>query len=124
MTRASASPRSRSSTATWMMLLAGPMVWYFYFWIVYLLAEGACQLDGLKFGLLGLPAVSTVTLAFTLGASTLVTIAARRSYQEWKDGSPAIDDDRGLALAGLLLSGIFLVSILATGLPALAMEPC
>ena len=124
MTGSTTSQADRSSAGTWVMLLAGPVIWYAYFWIVYLLAEGVCRLGGLDFTVMGLTGLSLLTIAMTVGASALAIISGRRSYSSWRDEHVAATGRAGLSFAAFVLSGIFLFSVLATGLPALVLEPC
>ena len=124
MTRPSISPTGGGSAATWVMLLAGPVIWYAYFWLVYLLTEGVCRLGGFDFEIMGLTGLSFVTMTVTAGASALTVISGRRSYSAWREGPLDGSGQTGMAFAGLVLSGIFLLSVLATGLPALVLEPC
>jgi hypothetical protein len=124
MTRSMTTPTGRSSAATWVMLLAGPVIWYVYFWLVYLLAEGVCRVGGLDFEFMGMTGLSFVTIAVTAGASTLTVISALRSYSSWRKGPRDGSGYLGMAFAGLVLSGIFLLAVLATGLPALVLRPC
>jgi hypothetical protein len=124
MTRSTTSPTGGGSAGTWLMVLAGPVIWYVYFWLVYLVAEGVCRLGGFDFEVMGLTGLSFVTIAVTGGASALIVVSGLRSYSSWRkaprDGSGYL----GLAFAGVVLSGIFLLAVLATGLPALVLRPC
>ena len=124
MTRPSVSPTGDGSTATWVMLLAGPVIWYVYFWLVYLVAEGVCRLGGFDFEIMRLTGLSFVTIVVTAGASALTVISGLRSYSSWRKGPRDGSGYLGMAFAGVVLSGIFLLSVLATGLPALVLEPC
>jgi hypothetical protein len=124
VTGSTTSRAERGSAGTWVMLLAGPVIWYGYFWLVYLMAEGVCRLGGPDFTVMGLTGLSWLTIAMTVGASALTIISGHRSYSSWRDKRVAATGSTGLSFAGFVLSGIFLFSVLATGLPALVLEPC
>jgi glucan phosphoethanolaminetransferase (alkaline phosphatase superfamily) len=107
-------------TFTWILLLAGPVVWYAYFWLVYLGVETGCRIAGSNSGTLGVSHLSLFTLALTAAAFLMILVAGIRNYRAWRSAERAI----GLPFAGLVLSVIFAMSVLATGLPALVLPPC
>ncbi len=106
-------PDSRGFVPRWVWLfLAGPVIWYFYFWVVYLAAEAGCAADT---GAL----VTWVTIGMT--GATIVAIA----YYTWRAGRAAGEKGaRPLIKAGYLIGGIFLVATLFVGVPALVLHPC
>lgn len=114
--------RTSPSWATWSVLfLAGPVIWYLYFWLVYLVAEAGCTAGGVQ--VLGLPAVSVLTVAATIlavAAIAMLTLIGRRRL------SPGQDDgtQQPLLLAGYLMGMLFIVATLFVGVPATLMSPC
>lgn len=114
-------PRSRHRMVprwTW-LFLAGPILWYLYFWVVYLAAEAGCVAD------VGL-VVTWVTVVLT--GLTILGIV----YYAWVslrqvDVATTSEDDgnvRSLIRAGFLLGGMFVAATVSVGIPALVMQPC
>lgn len=125
------SARTGGSRAVWALFLAGPVIWFGHFMAVYLLAEAACAAGGLDTDLLGLSALSLVTLLVTVAAAVAALVLAGVAHRRWRarTDDPAdwlAGDDRnaGLALAGSILGVMFVVAILFVGLPAAFLEPC
>jgi hypothetical protein len=128
------STETRSLWALWFGLLAGPLIWSVYFMAGYALVEFACKLGLLRFNLLGLSAVSAIIIGLTLVALLATLYAGFVAYQKWqrmrRDESDQVDRGRAekspmfMALAGVLLSGLFALLILLTGIPALVLRPC
>ena len=105
---------NRSPFPRWAWLfLAGPVIWYFYFWIVYLAAEAGCVANT---GAL----VSWITVG--MSGATIVAIA----YYAWQAnrGSGDAGGNRALVRAGYLMGGLFVVATLFVGVPALVLQPC
>lgn len=99
---------------TW-LFLAGPVIWYLYFWVVYLVAEAGCAADAQVL-------VTWVTLGLTGVTLLAITYHALRSARESTETEN--DDIRSLVRAGLLMGGFFLVASLFVGVPALVLQPC
>lgn len=98
---------------TW-LFLAGPLLWYLYFWIVYLAAEVGCAA-----GAGGLVTWVTIGMSVaTIVAIAYYTLKAARGFAEGGG------DERPLVRAGYLLGGLFLVATLFVGVPAMALQPC
>lgn len=109
------------------LFLAGPVIWYAYFWLVYLVAEAACTADGLAFRALGLPGVSLVIVALSLlciaASAGLAFIAFRLLAGSSKD--EASEPDRHLFYGGgTALGALFALAIAMVGLPAIVVVPC
>lgn len=104
------------------LFLAGPVIWYGHFWIVYLAAEWGCHVAG-DFLLLGRSGVAVLTLALTgVGAGLIVAQMARARQLGSRDGPAEQPSEFGRA--GLLLGLIFVIGVLFVGLPALVLTPC
>ena len=103
---------------TW-LFLAGPVIWYAYFWVVYLTAEAGCEAE-----------VGTVVVWVTvvLTGITSVTIAfyTWRSLRDTASAKVTANDGniRSLVRAGFLLGGFFVAASLFVGVPALVVGPC
>lgn len=121
--------------AIWVLFLAGPTIWFAYFLLVYGLGEVLCKPLRTDIQVVGLPLVSFLTLAATVLAALGTLAFTAQSYRRWRASrhaattSPAEDDiihghEDVLAMAGVLLGGLFFVAVLFTGAPALVVQPC
>ncbi len=121
--------------ALWLILLASPLVWCLYFSVVYLLAEAGCAINipWLKFEVAGLPGLSVVVIASTVIASFATLYYGGRAMRVWRANKPTVaqsaeppahERNQFMALAGFLLSALFLASTLLMGVPALVLQPC
>ncbi len=115
----------------WVLFLAGPVIWFLHFIIVYLMVEAGCAADRYDAELAGLPALSFVTVALTVVATAVALELARRARRMWRARATDPDDwlagdDRnaGLALAGALLGVMSAAAILFVGVPAVVLQPC
>ncbi|MPZ52309.1 MAG: hypothetical protein GEU79_06175 [Acidimicrobiia bacterium] len=108
--------------ATWATIfLAGPVIWYLHFWLVYLLAEAGCSAGG--FQVLGLPAVSVFTVVATIvavAAIAVFTVIGRRRISKAQDDGT----QQPMLLAGYLLGVCFIIATLFVGVPASFISPC
>lgn len=137
-------------TATWQHLLVAPLIWLLYFGIGYGLVEVICAAPSLNIYLGGIPALSLILVTLTLIAFLGTLYPAWVAYRNWKQirqrnldtdleaDAPAPvrtnerespreaedDADHFLALSGVLLGGLFALTILIIGLPALLLTPC
>ena len=123
---------------TWLMtlFLAGPVVWYLYFWWVYLVAEANCNLaPGLD--VMGMPVATLVTIVSTLLAGSVIVagivLAGRARARSRRVSDPEPDtqvsadrlEQRGFLRFGAIALGLlFLAATVMTGLPALVLIPC
>lgn len=109
----------------WIVLLAGPVVGYTCFWVVYLAAEAGCA-EGLD--LPGGTALRVVLLATSAVSLMAVLGFARRAWRLWRtDGepSPELDDNRRfVGFTGLLLGGLFTAFVLALAGPVVGSTLC
>jgi hypothetical protein len=118
----------------WVGFLAGPVIWSVYFMVGYALAEFACRLGLLRFNLFGLTALSAIIIGLTLISLAATLYGGYVAYRRWqelrREGQDQLDQGRAersgpfLAFAGVLLSGLFALLILLTGIPALILSPC
>ena len=110
-------PHHRTFVPRWAWLfLAGPTIWYVYFWVAYLAAEAGCTADAGE-------VVTWVTIGLT--GATMVAIA----YNAWRaDRARAEGDDEDrtgtLIRAGFLMGLVFVVASIFVGVPALLLQPC
>lgn len=115
-------PDAPSTIRLWVLLLAGPVLWIAHFMVVYLFAEAACAArdsDDLAFpGTGAIAAVVVVSTVVAAGVAGLATVAS------WRGTRGRRADATSLGWAGVLLGALSVLSILAVGLPALALDPC
>ena len=105
----------------WIVLfLAGPVIWYLFFWVVYLMAEAACVSTLAFTETSGLPTVSLLTIALTLVAAIPVVWFMVRAFRQSDGDSP----HHALVKAGGILGISFFVATVFVGLPALFFPPC
>lgn len=143
----------RRARTTWLVLLAGPLVWFAHFMLVYLVAEAGCTGDGPGLDVFDPPVPTVTTIVATVVAVLLCVAAAVWSWRRWRSSADAVDrltdaeageeDDAddgadpaarrdvdaatrsgSLAFAGFLLSVFSGVAVLFTGAPALVLASC
>jgi heme A synthase len=118
----------------WLGLLAGPVVGYGYFWLVYLLAEASCSagVDGLRRGVLRVVIVGcavAAAVAIALGA----WMARRAASSAVRDGDIASSDPdlrasveqrRFVASTAMILAGIFTAFVAFVTAPTIGSTLC
>jgi hypothetical protein len=115
-------------------LLAGPIIWSVYFLAGYGLTEFVCKLGLLEFRILGLPALSAIIAGLTVAALLVTLYAGFLAYRRWQqvaadepgEGQPSRleENSQFMALAGVLLNGLFALTILLTGVPVFFLPAC
>jgi uncharacterized membrane protein YbhN (UPF0104 family) len=130
-----APPRTRRALA---LFVAGPVVWFAHFIVVYIVAEAGCTGEGTGLRLFDPPVPTVVTLVATAVATLACAAVARWEHQRWQAGRrpmaaehhdevPESDDPQiggALAFTGFLLAVVSLLSVLFVGLPAAVLPPC
>ncbi|MDQ4029050.1 MAG: hypothetical protein M3214_13540 [Actinomycetota bacterium] len=130
--------RDRPARVYWVVVLAGPVIWFVHFMIVYLLAEAGCTGDGPGLDVFDPPVPTILTLAATAVAMLACVAFGVWGYRWWslrRGASAAAADDRpedasavqnraSAGFAGLLLSSLSFFSILLVGVPAIVLRPC
>lgn len=126
--------RDRQARTVWVVFLAGPVIWFAHFMVVYLVAEAGCTGGGTGLRLLGPPVPAVVT-----GVATVVAVAAcvvsavwgmrwwRRDRDRAGDGAHDRHELAGfasLAFVGALLSWLAVVSVLFVGVSGAVFTGC
>ncbi len=110
----------------WLVLLAGPLIGFTHFMLVYLVVEAGCTGGGEGLRLLDPPVPEVATLAATVVAALACLASARWTHRRWRGGGD--DEERlqaePLAFAGYLLSLLFFVTVLLVGVSALFLDAC
>lgn len=133
--------RDRALRLNWVVFLAGPVIWFVHFMVVYLVAEAGCTGGGPGLAAFAPPVPVTVTAVATVVAVLLCAGTAWWALRRWRastgdvrdapdrsaDSAPEFDDEHrrsSLAFIGLLLSLLSLVAVLFTAAPAAVLGPC
>jgi len=131
--------RDRRSRSIWVALLAGPIIWFTHFMVVYLAVEAGCTGDGPGLTVFDPPVPTVLTVAATVVAAIACLWSAVWALRRWRvrddrSGAAMTDDlsadleygDRNglLSFVGFLLSSLSVVAILMVGLPALVLPAC
>ena len=128
----------RRSRAVWVAFLAGPVIWFTHFMVVYLVVEAGCTGDGPGLWLFDPPVPTVFTLAATALAAVASAAAAWWAHRRWRASpeQPGPDDDRliagpeqhdhggTLAFAGFLMSSLAFMTVLLVGVPAAILPAC
>ena len=123
---------------TWIAFLAGPVIWFGHFMLVYTVAEAGCTGAGAGLRFFDPPVPVLTTIVTTPLAAIACLGAAFWAYRRWRGGTDTSapvtdgrfrgsgDDERGgsLAFAGMLLSLVSFLSVLFVGVSALFLQPC
>lgn len=130
-----APPSTRRALA---LFVAGPVVWFTHFVVVYVVAEAGCTGEGTGLRLFDPPVPIVVTLVATAVATVACAVIAWWEYRRWQagrhpvaadhaDAVPESDDPQiagALPFTGFLLAIVSLVSVLFVGLPAVVLPSC
>jgi hypothetical protein len=119
----------------WFIFLGGAAAWVLHLVLAYAIAEVACQTDRLDGVLLGMPMADVFGYALTLLAGLTALAAGVLAYGRLAEdprGDPVDDPGahevlgrrRFMTYVGLLMNGLFLIAILAGGLPFLYLRSC
>lgn len=105
----------------WLILLAGPAIWFLSFGANFALAPWACSLRWKP----ALYAVSAVALALTAGSGVLAWNGWRQLGRVYPgEAGGAIASSRALASGALLLNGMFFLVTLAQAIVELILGAC
>lgn len=127
----------RGSRVAWVLLLAGPVIWFAHFMVVYLIAEAGCTGDGALLDRFDPPTPVVATWIATAVAVPAGIAAAVWAWRSWRASGQ--DDDlatdaagptaglgplrtSSLAFIGVVLSVGSVGAILFTAAPALVLS--
>jgi hypothetical protein len=100
----------------WFAIFVGPLAWSMDFALSYGLTGRACTVQSA--GLL------LVFSALALGATVTGLLAAVRATRQLERADTAAEPARFMAISGVVISGGFLLAIMAAALPRLMVHPC
>jgi hypothetical protein len=133
---ATSKPLSHLNRSPWFHLLGAPVLWSVHFLVSYAWVEFACRVRLLVLDstVLGLTVLSWSVLIFTLLAVLATLYVGLSAYRSWlrireskemdELESWGVESRRFMGLSGILLSILFSLVILLSGLPALVLGPC
>jgi hypothetical protein len=126
--------RDREARTVWVVLLAGPVLWFAHFMLVYLVAEAGCTGEGTGLRLFDppVPAVTTVVATVVAAVACLGTMAwGLRWWRRDRDrrGDPGYTAQEfsafaSLAFVGALLSGLSFLAVLFVGVSGVVFTGC
>ncbi len=116
----------------WAGMILGPVIWALHLVVIYAVQSVSCHLGLLQGSILGMSALRFVLLAITAAALAGVLAGGWLSYRNYRrleggrERGRGLDQDRPgfMALAGTLLSGLFLLSLIYTVLAVFTLQPC
>ena len=127
---------SHLNRSPWFHILGGPVLWSAHFLASYAWVEFACRVRLLVFHstILGLTVLSWSFLILTFIAVLATLYIGWSAYRSWRQlkgtqqtnelDSWRVESRRFMAMSGILLSALFSLVILFSGLPALVLAPC
>lgn len=108
----------------WIVLfLAGPVIWYSHFWVVYLLAEAGCFVA--RQSAVSQPVwLIVVILVATFAAVALIAWTTWLAWRKWRRMANEPRNRSAPYYMGFLLGPLFALATLFVGLPAAYLPPC
>jgi hypothetical protein len=130
----------RHHVAGWRLLfglLAAPAAWWAHTTLSYLLASRACYPHDVPLSAPMLPALQLVLVAAAIAAVLIAIAGWFASYQAWRATREQIQDSGGhhavevgegrtrfFALAGMMVSSLFVAAIVFNALGVFVLPPC
>lgn len=124
-----------ATVGPWYGFLGGGVAWVIHLALAYVLVEIACKSDRLDVAWWGVPATTLLGLAITVWAALAALGAALTASARFaEDGRFDPVDDTGahevlgrrrfMAYVGIAMNGLFVIAILAGGLPFVFLRAC
>lgn len=128
-------PGFAAAVAPWFGLLGGAVAWALHLVVAYTLVEVSCQSGRLDTTIWGVPAATFFGYAITVWAALTAIGAALVAFTRFgvEPRTDPVDDTgapevlgrrRFMAYVGVAMNGVFLIAILAGGLPFLFLRAC
>ncbi len=96
------------------LFLAGPVIWYLHFWVVYLAAEAVCTAGGTGMEVGGVPLLSVFVIVVTALAVAVIWWLALRASRRLGE----------FTRIGAALGVLFAFGTVFVALPAVFLSPC
>jgi hypothetical protein len=128
--------RAATPAALWFGLFGAPAVWSLQLLASYALVAHGCYPDAEPLALPVVPALRALVLGTGAAALAVALLAGGSAWRSWRatrhgeDGGEEVLLDasdgrtRFMALAGILLSAVFLLGIVMNVVPLLLLSPC
>lgn len=111
----------RGIALLWIGMLAGPIAWFLHQQVSYILATLSCT----DAATIVLHVVTVITSLIAIAGAGIAWMSWRRTgHAETIRGGGTVARSRFMALSGLLLSFLFLLVIVAQGIPNFFISPC
>jgi hypothetical protein len=112
-------------------VLAGPVLWFIHFVVVYSIAEFGCRANFNNLLFITPATMRIIIIAITIPVLVLVGIGGGLAYRRWigiKDNSSqgfsTEERERFLIMVAMLLCALFLFSIVMTTMPTFFLDVC
>jgi hypothetical protein len=124
--------RAVAPAALWFGLFGAPMVWSLQLLASYALVAHGCYPDAEPMTMPVIPGLRTLVLGTGVAALAVALLAGGSAWRSWratKGGHEALLEagegrTRFMALAGMLLSAVFVLGIVMNVVPLLLLRPC
>jgi hypothetical protein len=128
--------RAIAPPALWFGLFGAPAVWSLQLLASYALVAHGCYPDAEPMTIPVVPGLRTLVLAAGAAALAVALLAGGRAWQSWRAMRHEHQDEheglleisagrtRFMALAGMLLSAVFVLGIVMNIVPVLLLRPC
>lgn len=107
-------------------ILSGPVVWFVHFVVVYSLADFGCRANFTNLAFITPDTIRLLIIVVTVVAVVLVGAGGIFAYRGWTRGKLTSigEHEHFLVVAAMLLSALFLFSILITTMPTFFLNVC
>ena len=123
--------RTISSVSLLVSLLAGPIVWFAHFVLVWGVVEFGCRINFVNMEIVSPTSIRQFVIVATIIALLAVVIGEALAYRhltaerrEVSSGWAFEDRHRFLTIDAMILNAFFLFSIVATAMPAFFLTVC
>ena len=118
----------------WWTALNGPVTWFIYFMLVYMIADLGCQAGWGQVLVMGFNLVELLVVLSTIIAVLVTLLGVWMSYRDWhtvreisRGDSPIdrlLERRQFIAFSGMIMSILFTFAILVTAVPVGFLSAC
>jgi hypothetical protein len=112
-------------------VLAGPIIWFVHFIIVYVAGEFGCRINFTNQLIVSLTTIQLIVGIVTIVSVIGVGIGGMMAYRQWQSAENQQNDVPSpemlvhfLAMMAMLLSALFLFAIVMTAVPTIFLSTC